>query len=27
VAGRWEYEERNLCHSPQERLFFRGEWQ
>ena len=27
VAGRWEYDERNLCHSPQERLFFRGEWQ
>jgi len=27
VAGRWEYDERNLCHSPQERLFFHGEWQ
>ncbi|WP_307689612.1 FAD-dependent oxidoreductase [Variovorax ginsengisoli] len=27
VAGRWQYEERHLCHSPQERLFFRGEWQ
>ncbi|QGW84790.1 FAD-dependent oxidoreductase [Variovorax paradoxus] len=27
VAGRWEYDERSLCHSPQERLFFRGEWQ
>jgi monoamine oxidase len=27
VAGRWEYDERNLCHSPQERLFFDGEWQ
>lgn len=27
VSGRWEYDERNLCHSPQERLFFRGEWQ
>ena len=27
VAGRWEYDERHLCHSPQERLFFRGEWQ
>ncbi|MES2533981.1 MAG: NAD(P)-binding protein, partial [Pseudomonadota bacterium] len=26
VAGRWEYDERNLCHSPQERLFFQGEW-
>ena len=27
VAGRWEYDERTLCHSPQERLFFHGEWQ
>jgi len=31
VAGRWkkewEYDERALCHSPQERLFFNGEWQ
>ncbi|KQM79578.1 FAD-dependent oxidoreductase [Xylophilus sp. Leaf220] len=27
VAGRWEVDERHLCHSPQERLFFRGEWQ
>ncbi len=27
VAGRWEYDERHLCHSPQERIFFRGEWQ
>ncbi len=27
VAGRWEYEERHLCHSPQERLFFNGAWQ
>ncbi|RYF35231.1 MAG: hypothetical protein EOO26_01585 [Comamonadaceae bacterium] len=27
VAGRWEYDERHLCHSPQERLFFRGAWQ
>ncbi len=27
VAGRWEYDERHLCHSPQERLFFNGEWQ
>ena len=25
VAGRWEYEERHLCHSPQERLLFGGE--
>ncbi len=27
VAGRWQYDERHLCHSPQERLFFEGEWQ
>lgn len=27
VSGRWEYDERHLCHSPQERLFFRGAWQ
>jgi predicted NAD/FAD-dependent oxidoreductase len=27
VAGRWQYEERHLCHSPQERLFYQGEWQ
>ena len=27
VAGRWEYDERYLCHSPQERLFFNGVWQ
>lgn len=27
VAGRWGYDERYLCHSPQERLFFRGAWQ
>lgn len=26
-AGRWVYDERHLCHSPQERLFFNGEWQ
>jgi monoamine oxidase len=26
-AGRWVYDERHLCHSPQERLFFRGQWQ
>src|SRR5262245_5837547 len=25
--GRWVYEERHLCHSPQERLFFNGQWQ
>jgi monoamine oxidase len=24
--GRWVYEERHLCHSPQERLFFEGQW-
>ncbi|MDM0107539.1 FAD-dependent oxidoreductase [Variovorax sp. J22R24] len=27
VSGRWEYDERHLCHSPQERLFFRDAWQ
>ena len=27
VAGRWQYDERNLCHSPQERLYFQGAWQ
>ena len=27
VAGRWQLDERHLCHSPQERLFFQGEWQ
>lgn len=27
VSGRWTYDERYLCHSPQERLFFNGEWQ
>ena len=27
VAGRWVYDERHLCHSPQERLFFQGQWQ
>jgi monoamine oxidase len=27
VSGRWEYDERHLCHSPQERLFFQGTWQ
>ena len=26
-AGRWVYDERHLCHSPQERLFFKGSWQ
>ena len=27
VAGLWQYDERYLCHSPQERLFFNGAWQ
>ncbi len=27
VAGRWQYDERHLCHSPQERLIFQGAWQ
>jgi len=27
VAGRWTFDERHLCHSPQERLFFNGHWQ
>ncbi|MDB5930575.1 MAG: hypothetical protein JWR60_2282 [Polaromonas sp.] len=27
VAGRWVYDERQLCHSPQERLFINGQWQ
>jgi monoamine oxidase len=27
VAGRWIYDEKALCHSPQERLFFNGAWQ
>ncbi|MDB5963616.1 MAG: hypothetical protein JWQ72_116 [Polaromonas sp.] len=27
VAGRWTYDERALCHSPQERLFIGGQWQ
>jgi predicted NAD/FAD-binding protein len=27
VSGRWQYDERHLCHSPQERLFFNGSWQ
>ena len=26
-AGRWTYDERVLCHSPQERLFFNDSWQ
>nr|WP_295783928.1 FAD-dependent oxidoreductase [Rhodoferax sp.] len=27
VSGRWQYDERHLCHSPQERLYFNGQWQ
>ncbi|WP_457281950.1 NAD(P)-binding protein [Polaromonas sp. P5_D5] len=27
VAGRWVYDERHLCHSPQERLFINSQWQ
>ena len=27
IAGRWQYDERALCHSPQERLFINGQWQ
>ena len=27
VSGRWQYEERYLCHSPQERLIMNGAWQ
>jgi monoamine oxidase len=27
IAGRWAYDERHLCHSPQERLFINGQWQ
>jgi monoamine oxidase len=26
-AGRWVYDERHLGHSPQDRLFFNGQWQ
>lgn len=26
VAGRWVYDERHLCHAPQERLYFEGAW-
>src|SRR5690606_30807976 len=26
VAGRWRYDERTLCHSPQERLYWQGHW-
>ncbi|MEO7106132.1 MAG: FAD-dependent oxidoreductase [Rhodoferax sp.] len=27
VSGRWQYDELHLCHSPQERLYFKGQWQ
>ena len=27
LAGRWSYDERHLCHSPQDRLFIHGAWQ
>jgi monoamine oxidase len=27
VSGRWQYDEKVLCHSPQERLFVNGQWQ
>lgn len=27
LFGRWVYDERHLCHSPQERLYFQGQWQ
>ncbi len=27
VSGRWVYDERHLCHSPQERLYVNGSWQ
>ena len=26
VAGRWRYDEAALCHSPQERLYWQGQW-
>ena len=26
VAGRWQYKDEYLCFSPQERLFYQGEW-
>ena len=26
VSGQWRYDERHLCHSPQERLFWQGAW-
>ena len=27
ATGRWQPDERHLCHSPQERLWFHGAWQ
>jgi hypothetical protein len=27
VNGRWQYDERTLCHAPQERLYVEGGWQ
>ncbi len=27
ISGRWVYDEKALCHSPQERLYFNGAWQ
>ena len=27
VHGRWQYDERTLCHAPQERLYIEGGWQ
>ena len=27
LHGRWVYDEKALCHSPQERLYFNGAWQ
>ncbi|MGE4241588.1 MAG: FAD-dependent oxidoreductase [Ramlibacter sp.] len=27
VGGHWRYDERHLVHAPQERLWFRGQWQ
>ncbi len=27
ISGRWMYDEKALCHSPQERLYFNGAWQ
>ncbi|MGM9428644.1 FAD-dependent oxidoreductase [Hydrogenophaga sp. MI9] len=27
IAGRWVWDERHLCHSPQERLYWNGHWQ